>query len=190
MMAARAQWEETKGGMEEQLRSMKSELEVLRQQSTQLTAQHTTYQEQLATLPTLQERAGLAEAMEVQLERMETIMRYPQIISRTEEVQVGEGDSARVERQNPFMDMLLSSTVEGDDFLAMVNKIAGQLSTPAAAPTPTPPVTAGGAPPPTPAPEGETIESLLKQAMDLQMEGDYPGANAIYDKVSKLRTKA
>jgi len=188
--AARTQWDETRGGLEEQLRSTKSELELLRQQSTQLTTQNTTFQEQLTALPGLQERAGLAEAMELQLERMEIIMRHPQIIARTAVVTVGEGDTAHEERQNPFMDMLLSSTVSGDDFLAMVNQIAGQLNVPAATPITTSPVTAASAPPPTPAPGDETIESLLKQANALSLEGKYDEVNAIYDKVSVLRSKA
>lgn len=188
--AARTQWDETRGSLEEQLRSTKSELELLRQQSAQLTTQHTTYQEQLASLPDLQERAGLAEGMEVQLERMETIMRFPGIIGRTKEVQVGEGDDAHTERQNPFMDMLLSSTVTGDDFMAMVQQIAGQLTETPAAEPPSTPVTGGGSPPPTPAPGEKTVDSVMKQAQAAQLAGDYDEANRLYDEVSVLRAKA
>ena len=195
---AQAAWQEKEGMLTQQIKTLQGQLGTLNSQLGNAQSQVEQFQAQVEALPQLQERAEQADAFEVQLERLGTIMNYPEILAQTEEAIVGEGEEATTERRNPIMDLLMSSTMEGDAFVQMVEQVAtklraGQQLEPEPSgegePEPRNPPAPIGAPPP-PAPTGgDTLESLRKQAMEAQMSGDYQTATKLWDQVLEAENK-
>jgi hypothetical protein len=145
--------------------------------------------EQLIGLPAIQEQADKATTLEAQGLRLEAILRYPEIVGKTEMVNVSaEGEDEKLERVNPFLDALLSSTLGGDAFTALAEQMAGQLGVGVIGGETPPGQQQVGPPPPTPAPSG-SIENLRAQALEAQRAGDYDKANGLWDAVSAKRAE-
>ena len=195
---AQRQWEERRGMLEQQIATLQQQVQSLQAQTQQLQQERDQLKQQVEALPTLEERASFADALEVQVERLELLVRYPEIWGQVEVVEVEDEETGekREERRNPFLDMILSSTLDGDEFEQMVNDLAAKLragqtptqsSQPATETAGTPQATTGGMPP-TPAPP-QDIESLRQQALDAQLAGDYDKAWKLWEELAKLKTQ-
>lgn len=189
---AQAAWQERNGALEQQVQLLQTEAGHLKEKLSTAEANATKLTEQVSELPALHEQADKVTGLEAQGQRLEMILRYPEIVGKTEMVDTSEeGEDEVFERVNPFLDALLSSTLTGDAFRALAEGMAGQLGTgewtegevkkpPGQQP--------GGAPPPSPVPSG-SLEDLRKQALEAQRAGDYDKANSLWDAVSAKRAK-
>jgi len=188
---AQSQWQERNGALEQQLKSLQSELAMTKEKLGAVETNAGKLTEQLSGLPALQEQANKATVLEAQGQRLEAILKYPEIVGKTELVAVNaEGEDERFDRVNPFLDALLSSTKTGEEFTALAEQMASQLGTGewteeggTEKPLGKQP---GGAPPPTPVPGG-SVDDLRKQALEAQRAGDYDKANSLWDAVAAKR---
>jgi len=193
MLALQTQSRERIGSLEQQVRAANSEAQVIIGKLSAAEANIGKLTEQLAGLPTIQEQANKATALEAQAQRLEMILRFPEIVGKTEMVDTSEEDeNEKFERVNPFLDALLSSTLSGDAFQGLAEQMAGQLGAgewTEAGEEQTPlGQQPGGAAPPTPVPSG-SLDDLRKQALEAQRTGDYEKANTLWDAVSAKRGK-
>jgi hypothetical protein len=113
---------------------LREEIAEAQAQLQAVTSQRDNYQTQLENLPQLQETAGQVPTLQNQLQRLETVLRYPTLLSQTTvetQTKTGEdGQETQVEvRSNPFLDLALSSQLEGDAFQAMLNQLEGRIPT-------------------------------------------------------------
>lgn len=203
-------WLEKEGMLTEQVKALQAQIAGLTEQLSASQGQAQGLQTQVDGIAELQERASLADELEIQVERLSMIMDFPEILAQTSMITVGEGDDQTTERQNPFMDMLMTSTLDGDSFEVMVNQVAEKLRAgqPAATPEPEPTesapttteptpgsneptpggiVTVGSPPPPAPT-GGRTIEVVRDEAMKAQLDGDYETASALWDEHMAMTT--
>lgn len=183
MMALQTQTAEQIGALEQQLRAVSSESNMKDEKISAAEANIAKLTEQLAGLPAIQEQANRVPTLESQRQRMEAILRYPEIIGKTVTVTSGDGEDQETTRENPFLDSLLSSTLTGDAFTALVEQMAGQLRGEVQEPSGQQP---GGPAPPTPVPSG-SVDDLRKQALEAQRAGDYDKANRLWDAVAAKR---
>jgi len=190
MMALQTQTAERIGSLEQQLRAVGGESTMKDEKLSAAEVNITNLTEQVSGLPALQERADKVETLEAQGLRLEAILRYPEIVGKTELVAV-EGEDEKFNRVNPFLDALLSSTLSGDDFVALAEQMAGQLGTGGwteGEVIPSGPQQVGPNPP-TPVPSG-SADDLRAQALEAQRAGDYDKANGLWDQVSAKRAQS
>jgi hypothetical protein len=186
MMALQTHTTERIGSLEQQLRAVGSESTMKDEKLSAAEANITKLTEQISGLPAIQEQADKATTLEAQGLRLETILRYPEIVGKTEMVDTSaEGEDEKLERANPFLDALLSSSLQGEAFTALAEQMAGQLGIGQEGELPAQQV---GPPPPTPVPSG-SVDDLRAQALEAQREGDYDKANGLWDQVSAKRAK-
>jgi len=188
MMALQTQSAEQVGSLKQQLSAANAELGVKSEQFSAAEVNIATLTEQVAGLPALQEQVGKVPILEAQGQRLEMILSYPEIVGKTEMVDVSEeGEDEKFERVNPFLQALLSSTLEGDAFKALAEGMASQLGTGEWAEGEKPlGQQPGGTRPPTPVPSG-SYDDLRKQALEAQRAGDYDKANGLWDQVAAKR---
>jgi len=195
MLALQTQSRERIGSLEQQVRAANSEAQVAMEKLSAAEANIAKLTEQLEGLPAIQEQANKATTLEAQTKRLEMILRFPEIVGHTEMVDVSEeGEDERFERVNPFLDALLSSTLDGDAFQELAEQMAAQLGAgewteggDEQEPSPLG-QQPGGVAPPTPVPSG-SLDDLRKQALEAQRAGDYEKANSLWDAVSAKRGK-
>jgi hypothetical protein len=188
MMALQTRSAERIGSLEQQIRAASSELQSAQEKFSAAETNIANLTGQLTGLPAIQEQADKVTGLEAQATRLEMILRYPEIVGKTELVDVSEeGEDEKFERLNPFLDALLSSTLTGDGFKSLAEQMASQLGTGEWAegegPSGQQP---GGVTPPTPVPSG-SLEDLRTRALEAQRAGDYDEANALWDKVAVKR---
>lgn len=184
MMALQTQSAEQIGSLRQQLSAAGAELGVKSEQFSAAEINIAALTEQVTGLPALQEQADKVPILEAQGQRLEMILSYPEIVSKTELVNVSkEGEDEKIERVNPFLQALLSSSLEGDAFKTLAEGMAGKLGTGEEGEAPPQHV---GPPPPTPVPSG-SYEDLRKQALEAQRAGDYETANGLWDQVAAKR---
>lgn len=187
MMALQTRSAEQIGALEQQLRAVGSESGMKDEKLSAAETNIANLTEQLTGLPAIQERANKVEGLEAQGLRLEAILRYPEIVGKTELVDTSaEGEDEKFERVNPFLDALLASTLAGDAFSALAEQMAGQLGTGERIDGEPPQHV--GPPPPTPVPSG-SLDDLRAQALEAQRSGDYDKANGLWDAVSAKRAQ-
>lgn len=93
------------------------------------------YKTQIESLPELQQQAGQVTPLTDQLSKIQTILRYPGILSQTTvETVTAEDGTESTTRNNPFLDLALSSTLEGEAFQQMLVGLEAKLPTQPAVP--------------------------------------------------------
>lgn len=193
MMALQTSSQERIGSLEQQVRTSGGEKTMLQEKLSAAELNITNLTEQLTGLPAIQEQASKTTALEAQTARLEAILRFPEIVGKTEMVDVSaEGEDEKFERVNPFLDALLASTLEGDGFTSLAEQMAAQLGAGEwgegdGEQTP-PGQQPGGTGPPTPVPSG-SLDDLRTQALEAQKSGDYNKANSLWDQVSAKRAQ-
>lgn len=191
IMTRNQQWETWQGQMQqveanlrEQNTDLQRQIEQLQGTSQQLSTQLEGMQQQVAQLPDLQQQAARAE-------RLQTILRYPNIVAQTE-VQMSEGeDGQQIEQRiNPYLDLLLDSNRSGSDFEQAVAALDAKLRGQAAA---TPGSTTPGGmqirppQPPTPAGPASQIADLERQRDEAHLAGNYDAMRNLEDRILELK---
>ena len=185
MMALQTSSQERIGSLEQQVRASGGEKGMLQEKLSAAELNITKLAEQMDGFPAIQEQANKSTALEAQTARLEAILRFPEIVGKTEMIDVsGDDEDEKFDRVNPFLDALLSSSLGGDAFTELAEQMAAQLGTGEweGEETPQP----GGTKPPTPVPSG-SLDDLQKQAREAQRSGDYGKANELWDQVSAKR---
>jgi len=189
MMALQTQSAERIGSLEQQVRASGSESTMLQEKLSAAELNITELAEQLSGLSAIQEEANKVTGLEAQASRLEVILRFPEIVGKTEQLDVSEeGEDEKFERVNPFLDALLSSTLGGDAFKELAEQMASQLGTGEWAEGEKAPGQVGPPPLPTPIPSG-SLEDLRKQAMEAQRAGDHSAASKLWDKFAEKRAQ-
>lgn len=187
---AKSQWDEQRGAIEQGSKGLQQQLEVTTSQLTQAQEQVVVLTAQIEAIPQLTERANQADRIEALNARLELIMRYPNIVSQTELVEtvVGEGDEAttQVERSNPVLDLLLSSSLQGEEYALLVAQMNAKFTAPpAATPLPTGSLLVGPGPP-TPV-SGGGIEDLQRQVLEARENGDHDLVTELTNQMAEWR---
>ena len=186
------QWDEYRGAMEERLRAAENLARQLQEQLSGNQGKLEQLSGQVTSLQALQETANQVPVLQQRVDKMQYAMQFPSLVAQARVVeQTDEAGAVTQVRQNPVMDMLLSSTVEGDDWNKMAAELAATLerSSPAGLPPSRPlDMTPPGAPP-QPTGGGGSIEELQAQMQAAYASGDYANVNRITMEMAELRLK-
>ena len=193
LKSALSQWDEIYGQLNTGIKAsgvVQTQLQLLQQQHATLVAERETTKTRLGEL---QMEANKVTSMAAQNDKLQSIMRFPQIITAAKQVEVtGEDGTKTVSTVNPLMDLALSSTLEGEQFSALLEQLAGQIAPPGQAQPP--PVQQGASNPaemittsPPPA-GGDTIATLRAQSTEAMDAGDYELFYQLQDKIVGMLT--
>ncbi len=181
----RVQWDTQRGMFEQQVRSLTEQNTTLQTELTALKTAQETLSQQVGGIPELQKQANRVDGLQDQNAKLQAVLSYPQLVNQVQEVETKDGDGKITkERKNPFMDLVLNSTLSGKAFLGMLEDLAGRLAVPAS-PTGAPPTTSPlhmTTLPPTPV-QATTLDDLKRQANEASMAGDYPLFFELQDKI-------
>lgn len=130
-----SQWDTWLGSTQTLEAQLRDELREVQEQYRAVSSERENYKAQVENLPQLQEQASQVPPLQQQLQRLETFLRYPKLLGQTTvetQTQTGEdGQETQVEvRSNPYLDMALSSTLQGDAFQSMLNQLEGRMQAP------------------------------------------------------------
>jgi hypothetical protein len=207
------EWDTWRGAAERTHQSLQNELGAARQRATQLQAQ---LQELQSTNETLQQQSAIAaqaSALQVQNDRLTRLMRYPQLLQqRVVEERTNEAGEAQQVEINPYLDLLMNSTLQGDAFEAAAARVNAGLSAQPPTTQDTPPAsgqqatlnalnnlgTVGGGslpttfvtpPPGTAQTDDQKLSTLAQQRDEAMDSGDYAQARKLEDQILDLRRK-
>lgn len=173
-MQDRVQWDTLKGQFEQQIRTLTETSTGLTKELTTLKTAHETLTQQVGAIPELQKQADRVDSLQSQNVKLQAVLKYPQLVNQVTVVET-QGDDGKTtkERKNPFVDLVLNSTLTGQKFLGMLEDLAGRLAVPAA-----PGATIPGASPlhmtilpPAPV-QATTLEDLRRQANEAALAGE------------------
>lgn len=192
LMQLNTQWNERLGAQDETIKDLGKRLETTSSQLATAQEQVVAFTQQVESIPQLQEQANKVETLETMNQRLDLIMRYPQIINQTKveevEVEVDGEKQTQQKRANPVLDLLLSSNLQGEQYAALVAQMAQTL--PAESGTPpapdSPPVV--GTSPPAPVQANEEAD-LQKQVWDAREDGNYTLMNELMNQLAALKDK-
>lgn len=170
----RAQWDTDKGKFEAQVRGLTEKNASLQVELTTLKTAQATLTQQVGAIPELQKQAGRVDQLQNQNAKLQAVLKYPQLVNQVAVVETkGDDGKTTKERKNPFVDLVLNSTLTGQAFLGMLEDLAGRLAVSAAPGSTTP----GVSPlhmtilPPAPV-QATTLEDLKRQANEASLAGD------------------
>jgi hypothetical protein len=189
IMASQAQWETFSGRLLQDNATLRDQVSSLQGRLQALTGEKATLEQSVQQLPTLTQRANLADELEAQLARYGAILTYPQLVNQARMVEETKADGTKVQkRSNPIVEMALSSKMSGDAFLQMLDGLAAQVATVPAGATPPPSMPLGPTTPPTPAPP-DAVADLRRQAQEAQLAGDHREAERLWDQYQTAKSK-
>ena len=194
LQSALSQWDQVYGSLTGEIGRLQTSQVQLGVAQTKLTA-YSTERETLNTrLQELQAQAQAAATLKAQNDKLSAVMRFPAIINAATEKATDDGTKTVV---NPFLDLVLSSTLEGDLYSNMLAQVAEQLkgqqlaqqpSTPAAQRPPDNPAEMITTPP---APGGsDSVDSLMEQSFAAMDAGDLDKFQELQDRIIDMRAKA
>lgn len=191
--AKQSQWDTWLGNTQTVQAQLQDELREVQEQLRAVSDERDNYKTQLESLPQLQEQANQVAPLQEQLQRLETVLRYPTLLGQTTvetQTQTGDdGQEVEVEvRSNPFLDMALSSTLQGDAFRSMLNQLEGRIPT-ASQPQPVPQGTMNV--PSQPAPVATTgLADLDAQYEEARATGDHEAMYRIIERRMELKQQS
>lgn len=183
-------WAVYEGQVSEQLRLLRAQVRQLEADLAESVAHREQLVKQLENVPGLQVAAQRVPALEDRIGKLQFAMTFPSIIGQAKEVtETDEAGQEVVKRTNSVMDVLLSSSLAGAQWEAMVSDLAGRLGSAGPGGSPAQPLdmtTPGGAPPP---PTSSSMEELEQQRMLALQEHRYDDAQGINDQIADLMSK-
>lgn len=192
LMERQRQWDEYQGRIEARVSAFENRISDLQNQVAGLQTENGDLKTQLENADDLRKAAGQVPQLTDQLEKLRYAARFPSIISQAKVVEVqGEDGQTVQERQNTVLDMLLSSSVQGEDWQKMVVELSQTLERQPIAGQPparpldmTPP---GSAPPPA---AGDPIAELEAKQEQAYIDGNWDEVRALNDQLVAARQKA
>jgi len=120
-------------------------------------------------------------------EKLGFVLKFPKLIAQGKVVEEEvEGEKIK-KRVNPFLDLVLSSSLEGEAFEKMVAELAGAMGT---TPPATVATTQGAIPPGNPQPTvAVTADDLARQRNEARDSGDYSLASELNLQLLELQSK-
>jgi len=190
MQAAQAQWEAYSGRLLQDNATLQDQVATLQARIQALTGEKTQLEQKVQALPATEQRANLADTLQAQLARYGAILTYPQLVAQVRVTEETQTDGTKVtKRSNPMVDLALSSTKSGAEFLTMLEGLAAQVSSvPAGAQPPPASPALGPTTPPTPAP-ADALGDLRRRADEAQLAGNYAESEKLWDEYQKMKTK-
>ena len=170
----RVQWDTEKGKFEAQVRNLTEKNDGLQKELTALQQTQETLNGQVEAIPELQKQANRVDGLQNQNAKLQAVLKYPQLVNQVAVVETTDGDGkVTKERKNPFVDLVLNSTLTGQAFLGMLQDLAGRLGVPTSPTTPTPGVNPLHmmTTPPVPI-QATTVEDLRRQRNEASLAGD------------------
>ena len=128
--ALTGQWQSWQGSAEQVNRSLSSDLATQQQQLAQAQATIEQQQAQIVQGQEWQVAAQQVEGLQQQNQRLSVVMRYPAILQQQQvaEVPGEEGQPPTQVMVNPYLDLLMNSTLQGPNFEAAVQQLAQGLA--------------------------------------------------------------
>jgi hypothetical protein len=169
-----------RGQLEQRLRTADTSARLNYARAQEIEGARTALEGQLADVPSLQERAEQGDQASAQLARLQYLTQFPQIIGavQVEEVTAEDGTVSEA-RTNPTLDLLMSSSLDGEQFDQHVRAFVQNLPTFGNAPG-APPPSAGSTRPPPPA-SRSSADDLMSRANEAMQAGDYREAERLLD---------
>lgn len=184
LVGYRSSVEQYTGALEQRLHTLTASLAQANTTIKKLEGVIESLQGEIGEIPTLKERGGLADNLQQQVERLSLLMTYPQIVGAVQVEEVEQEDGTKEEvRENPVLEMLMSSSLTGDAFKASVEKLLPTFGAPAPPPTET-----GSVTPATPVTQDQTVE-LWNQYVEARQSGDNATANRLLDQYQEAKYK-
>jgi citrate synthase len=124
-----SQSEEYRGQLEQRLRTAEEAVRTFQAQATQAEQRAAQLQTQVEGLPALQEQANQTNTLQEQVDKLHLLMNYPAVTTRfVEREEPVEGqEEPRTVRVNPTLDLLMTSTLQGEDFATHVRDFVATL---------------------------------------------------------------
>jgi len=187
VMAYRNGMEQYTGSLEQRVHTLTASLTQANATIKKLEGVVESLQGEMNEIPGLREKVGLADELQQQVDRLELLMTYPQVVGATQVTQVeGEDGAVQEVRENPWMDLLMSSKLTGDAFKASVEKLIPTLGAPK---EPAPPPAETGSVTPVPPAEENKIATLWNRYNEAMSEGDRELANRVLDEIQGEKYK-
>lgn len=186
--AKEAQWESYCGQLEAKIEILNRQLAQTQGRASELETGKTQLEQQVAGLPTIQQRASLADDLEEQIVKLRYVTQFPEIVGQVEITEVEENGQKVSKRENSVLDMLLSSTLKGPAFQEHVGKLAKKLGTPHGEQKSGPVLEAGMTSPPMPT-SSNLLDEIDKQIWEARNAGDYKLVNELLDKKVEAKYK-
>jgi len=176
-----ASMEEYRGRLEQRLRTAEQAAQALQARASQSENRVASLQQQVEGLPELQQQASQVDALQEQVNKLNLLMHYPQVVNRfvEREEQGAEGEEPRRVRANPTLELLLTSTLSGEQFAQHVQDFVQTLPLQGQQPT-APSPEAGASLTPQPANQQDERwarynelrdQGRYNEALDVLMEG-------------------
>jgi len=186
------QWDEYQGVMETRLKAAESMVRVQEAQLVEMRATTQRLTEQLSGVPVLRESANKVPVLQEQMDKLKFAMQFPTLIEQAKVVEVTNdaGEITQV-RQNTVLDMLLSSSVQGENWQRMAEELAVTLTreSPVGLPASRPlGMTLPGGPP-QPIGGGDSIEELKAQMRTAYQTGNYQQVDEITSAIAKAHMR-
>lgn len=185
-----AQWDTWKGQSDTVITQLREEIASLRGQMQTVGAEKDGYQAQLEALPQLQQTASLAEALQAENSKLKEVLRYPTLLAQTVvETTQEDGQEPQEVRSNAFLDLALSSSLQGDAYKRLLEQIESklpQISTTAPPPARPLNMVVPGQPAPV---QTTTIAELREALQEASNRGDRDEARRINEELLMLRHK-
>jgi len=176
--------EEYTGALEQRLHTATASLNEAKATIGKLEKVVESLQGQLGEIPGLKEKGSLADNLQQQVDRLSLLMHYPQVVGavQVKEVEKEDGTKEQV-RENPVLDVLMSSSLSGDAFKASVDKFVSTLGAPPKEPLQT---ETGSVTPVAPATQDKKKE-LWDQYIEARNAGDTEAVNRLLDEYQKVK---
>ena len=179
-----SQWDETYGELTARLKAasaVQGQYQALQTQQAALLAEREVTKTRLLELQT---SANQVTTMAAQNEKLNSILRFPKIVTAAKQVEVeGEDGQKTTKTVNPLLDLALSSSLTGAKFATLLGQIAGQIAQPLSQQVATPNNPAEmitTSPPPVTTESKEAMQAQATEAMDA---GDYDLFYKLQDKI-------
>jgi len=191
--SAQAQWDGWRGEAQEVNTQQQAKIAALNAQVVELSGQLVAAQTRIAELSPLQAESATAkaeaEALTRKVDQMSRFVRRPHLVLQGTEVELKDdaGQLLGTEYHNPYLDLILASTLEAEPLDQMLAELEAKVGTVQANGKPLASIVQAPAPPGKPASAEVQRATLIEQAKQASLAGNYAEANRLAEEAAKLR---
>lgn len=191
--SAQAEWDQWKGQVQHVNEQLQAQIASLNAKVTELSGQYATAQTRIAELTPLMTEAvaakAQAELLTRKVDQMSRFVRRPILVGQGAQVELKDksGQVTGMEWKNPFLDLVLASDVGDQRLEQMLGELEARIATSQAPSNRPSSLVQPPAPPSRPASAEATRASLLAQANQASLAGNYAEVNRLTDEIAKLK---
>lgn len=173
------------GELKQQITGLQQQLADATQAHSSVTAENQALAAQVGQLDELREQAGQLPAIQAREQKLQAILRYPELTGATKVVIKKDEAGNNVEtRENPYLTLAMTSTLQGPEFEAMLgdlSRVVPAQEVPVLPVAPAPLL--GSTPAPAPQTPGSTIDDLRRSRGIAKDEHNYEEVTRLNDAI-------